>query len=346
MTYDPGLDISSWQATTPDLSKVDFVVVRAGYNSSTVDAKYAYHAANVRKAGKALGAYWFWYDGQDNAKAVATFLKTAADADFYVLDLEGTNAATHGIPQAKDFIAKMHAAGKKCGLYHSLNGYPSCGQDFNWVADWSTTKPNIPWVIWQVGGSPLDRDNFYGTHTQFEAWLASIKGTPTAGGMIGADMPYVTINHFDTPRSASIPKGGKVDGYDPAKPGAAVKSETFADGSSFSVDAQVSVDWPGDSTPPVPHGSGFYRAYNGVFTGLLIPSGQITVAPPVDPTAALKTQIFNLNATVTQQAAVIAGLKTDLAAANAKVASDAQPVADATLLQSFIAMVKRLFNAS
>src|SRR5574337_1367607 len=76
-----GYDISYWQSTTPSLSGVDFVIVRAGYGTSTVDSRYAMHSANVRKVGKVLGAYWFWYDGQDNAKAVATFLKVAGSAD-------------------------------------------------------------------------------------------------------------------------------------------------------------------------------------------------------------------------------------------------------------------------
>lgn len=178
-----GYDISYWQSSTPNLSSVEFVFVRAGYGTSTVDSRYAMHSANVLKAGKVLGAYWFWYYGQDNAKAVATFLATAKNADLLVLDLEGTAHDTAaGKAQAKDFIARVHAAGKKIGLYASLSGYPDLGQDFNWVAYWASTPPSIHWTFWQNGGSGIDHNWFIGTKT---ALLTMANGD-------GGDMPTLT----------------------------------------------------------------------------------------------------------------------------------------------------------
>ena len=166
MSLTPGIDISVWQKVTPSLEGLGFVFCRAGYADSTVDGRYAYHAANVRSAGLVLGAYWFWYDGQDNAQAVKTLLRVAGDADLLVLDLEGRNATTaSGRAQARDFINRVHAAGRTIGLYHSLSGFPDCGQDWNWVAYWSAQRPPIPWTFWQYRGSPLDLDYFDGSRS-------------------------------------------------------------------------------------------------------------------------------------------------------------------------------------
>lgn len=169
MAITPGFDISSHQQSTPDLSRVEFVVVRAGYGTDHVDVRYDYHSSNVRKAGLVLGSYWFWYDGQDNAQAVKTFWETSKDADFWVIDLEGINANTDsGRAQVRDFIKRFKAlTGKQIGLYHSLSGFPYLGQDYNWVALWASVKPGIPWRFWQYtnrySGLKLDADYFNGS---------------------------------------------------------------------------------------------------------------------------------------------------------------------------------------
>jgi hypothetical protein len=180
-----GYDVSGWQTSTPALSGVDFLLARAGYGSGNpADKMYATHAANALKAGKVLGAYWFWYSGQNNAAAVAQFLSLAGSAHFLVLDLEGTNAnTTAGRASAQDFIAKLKTADpkhRKVGLYHSASGYPKgLGQDFNWVALWSATSPDasayaLPCVIWQYNGAGtdnLDNDYWHGDATAMRQYL-------------------------------------------------------------------------------------------------------------------------------------------------------------------------------
>lgn len=187
-----GYDVSGWQTSTPNLTGIDFVIARAGYGSGNpADKMYATHSANVLKAGKVLGAYWFWYYGQDNAAAVKQFLAIAGNAQFLVLDLEGTNANTDtGRARAKDFIAKLKAADtkhRKVGLYHSASGYPSLGQDFNWVAFWSATAPDVStyklaWVVWQYNGAGtdnLDNDYWHGDVTAMKTYLGLVPTTYT-----------------------------------------------------------------------------------------------------------------------------------------------------------------------
>ncbi|HET7070147.1 MAG TPA: GH25 family lysozyme [Nocardioides sp.] len=173
-----GIDVSAFQSETPPLTGYAFLVARAGYGSGNpADSRYALHARNARAAGIALGAYWFWYSAQNNEVAVAQFLEIADAADFLVLDLEGTNAnTTAGRASARDFIARVHAAGRKIGLYHSASGFPALDQDFNWVALWEDTAPTIGWNFWQYAGSPIDHDKFNGDAAALARFVESQGG--------------------------------------------------------------------------------------------------------------------------------------------------------------------------
>lgn len=244
MSYAEGIDISTFQYPTPTLTGLSFVVVRAGYGSSAVDPRYAYHAANVRAAGLVLGAYWFWYYGQDNAAAVSTFLATAGAADLLFLDLEGTNANTAaGLASATDFIAKVHAAGREIGLYHSLSGYPNLGQDINWPAYWSTIPPDgstgyksVAWDFWQYGsttidGKSIDGDRFHGDAAALEAFV----GTNINPAI---DLPVASAKIAATPLYAD-------------RAGTQAISKTWAGGSNIGVYSHPAA---GSSNTAMPHG--------------------------------------------------------------------------------------------
>ena len=99
--------------------------------------------------------------------------------------------------QARVFIAEVHRAGRKIGLYHSRSGFPSLGQDWNWIAQWGDTPPNMPWAFWQWQGSPLDRDMFNGDHTALRKLAQEAEMTPTA---ITDETPYF----IDTPANAPL----------------------------------------------------------------------------------------------------------------------------------------------
>jgi hypothetical protein len=162
-----GIDISRWQTTTPDLTGRAFVFARATYGTSP-DGRYAMHAANVRAAGRVLGAYAFGRN-LSAADQVAAFLATAPDADLYALDLEkdGDHPRMTSA-QARDFIAAVQATGRRIGLYMSESAFVDLGQDWDWVANWSR-EPARHWDFWQYRGSPLDLDRFDGTLADLRA---------------------------------------------------------------------------------------------------------------------------------------------------------------------------------
>lgn len=167
-----GIDISTYQTTTPSLAGLSFVFARASYGTA-VDPRYAQHAADVRAAGLVLGAYHYWV-AADPAAQVATFLGAAAGADLVAIDLEGAGSGTTTAhAQVADMITRLRAAGYGAGLYHSLSGYPELGQAFDWVAAWGTVPPARAWQFWQYRGAPLDLDRFAGTAADLEALVAA-----------------------------------------------------------------------------------------------------------------------------------------------------------------------------
>jgi hypothetical protein len=156
-----GIDISYANGTTPVLTGRAFVFVRACYGTRQ-DTRWDYHTANVRRAGRVLGAYAFGIN-ENGATQARAFLAIAHEADFLALDWERESGKPEMTSaQAAAFIDTVQAAGREIGLYHSDSGFPNAGQDWNWVAKWGTTAPTRPWLFWQYRGSPLDLDYFNG----------------------------------------------------------------------------------------------------------------------------------------------------------------------------------------
>jgi hypothetical protein len=173
-----GIDISTYQTTTPSLAGLGFVFARASYGTS-LDARYAMHAGHVRAAGLVLGAYHYWY-AADPAAQVATFLGAAAGADLLAIDLEGTDSGTATAhAQVADMIGRLHSAGRLVGLYHSASGFPQLGQDYDWIAAWGITTPPAGAEFWQYHGGPLDRDRYLDDLAHLQALAHATHG----GGM-------------------------------------------------------------------------------------------------------------------------------------------------------------------
>ena len=177
-----GIDVSKWQTSLPDLDTVEFLFARASIGTTT-DTMYKTHIAEAEAAGIVTGAYHFNWDTISVASQVTTFIQAAGNVDLYAVDVEGANAFSEA--QTREFIRLMHEAGLKCGLYHSASGFFDAGQDFDWVAKWSTTPP-AKWDFWQYtsdGKLPgytgrLDFDRFNGTLAELHA-LAGMTGPDT-----------------------------------------------------------------------------------------------------------------------------------------------------------------------
>lgn len=165
-----GIDVSRWQSTTPSLTGLSFLFARASYGA-VHDPMYATHIAHARAAGLLVGAYHFGVGDVPVSSQVAAFLAAAGSVNFYVLDLE-TNGGHPSMTQsqARAFITAVQAKGHRIGLYHSDSGFPSLGQDYNWVAKWSATPPARSWAFWQYAGIGVDRDRFHGDLAQLMAF--------------------------------------------------------------------------------------------------------------------------------------------------------------------------------
>jgi hypothetical protein len=163
------------------------------------------HITNARKAGLIVGAYHFNWDTVPVDAQVQAFLGAAGAVDFYFIDVEGKHAFDHA--QTARFIDGMHAAGRRCGLYHSDSGYFEAGQDYDWVARWSATPPSQHWDFWQYRGDPLDLDRFNGTLAQLQA-LAQI--VPAWGPDVAPDIRIVDPKAHNV--AAAIRKTGRTYG--------------------------------------------------------------------------------------------------------------------------------------
>ncbi len=203
-----GFDVSTWQAALPHAEGCAFAFARATYGSSP-DVRYAQHAAAIRQAGLVLGAYAFGISGRTIpvADQARVFLEVAAEADLLALDLEAEQGRVPmSVTEARAFIAAIHAAGRKIGLYHSASGFPAdaCGADWRWVAAWGETPPAIAWTFWQYSASPFDRDRFAGD-------LAALRAL--AGG--SDDMHFIAaVGGLTSSRRLRVPAGTFISGLD------------------------------------------------------------------------------------------------------------------------------------
>jgi hypothetical protein len=196
-----GIDVSHHQSTTPGLSGLGFVIARACYGSGR-DGMFLVHAANVRRAGLILGAYCFGrnpvYSGDSIAAQVSAFLRIGGDADLWVLDVEKDGSLPRmSNAQAREFIDRVQQTGRESGLYMSESVFQGLGQNWNWVANWSS-EPRIPYRFWQNHGGPIDHNRFPGTLAQLRALVTKEPQQPPEV------VPVPTIIYQRTPATGTF----------------------------------------------------------------------------------------------------------------------------------------------
>jgi hypothetical protein len=185
-----GIDVASYQSSTPDYSGQDFVIVKATEGTGYVNPKHAAQVTAARSKGLVVGHYHFVKgDGMD-AQA-DYFLKHAAPQtdEFLVLDWESPDVTTAEKDEWLRHL-KSKAAGRKVGLYCNLDYWKrrdtsSFAGDFLWIADPDAPAghPRIthPWLIHQysdAGGVDRNVSDFESRESMAE-WAGKPAPKPT-----------------------------------------------------------------------------------------------------------------------------------------------------------------------
>lgn len=184
-----GIDVASYQDSTPNLTGLDFVVVKATEGTGYVSPKHAAQIAAGRAHGLVVGHYHFVKgDGMD-AQADYFLSHAAPQADeFLVLDWESPDVTDAEKNECIKHL-KTKAGTRKVGLYCNTSYWKSRDHsdyagDFLWIADPSAPAghPRVThaWTIHQyssAGGT--DRNvAVFATREDMAIWAGAKTTTP------------------------------------------------------------------------------------------------------------------------------------------------------------------------
>lgn len=170
-----GIDVSGYQGDINfkkvKASGIDFVIVKAGYSTSTVPT-WETNYANAKNNGLKVGAYWYSYAGSidqgiEEAKAFIKALK-GKQLDFPVyLDLEERSQFDKGkgfcTQLVEAFCGELVKAGYYAGVYCSTYWYTNFVEEKvrekypAWIADYrGECYYTGTYGIWQYGVGKVD----------------------------------------------------------------------------------------------------------------------------------------------------------------------------------------------
>ncbi|MGY5131283.1 GH25 family lysozyme [Streptomyces nigrescens] len=184
-----GIDVSSYQVSTPSLTGADFVAVKATEGTGYVNPKHDAQVAHARKNGLVVGHYHFVKAGDMKAQA-DYFLKNAKaqKGEFLALDWEDSAVSC---AQKDEFLKylKSKADGRKVVLYCNTTFWlqrdtTSFAADGLWIAQYGVGagKPKIEadWLIHQYTDKPVDTNvTHWATRADMQKWA----------GVVVADKP-------------------------------------------------------------------------------------------------------------------------------------------------------------
>ena len=177
-----GIDVSKWNGTidwaSVKNSGIDYVIIRAGYGTSTVDPQFKSYIEGAKKAGLKIGVYWFSYatsveKAKQEAQACLQTLSPYKSSINYPVffDFEYASvdyARKNGINITKNLASQMANAflntvksqGYTTGLYTNRefsNTYYNTDLLYSnnlWVAQYNSTNSfGKPYPIWQYSES-------------------------------------------------------------------------------------------------------------------------------------------------------------------------------------------------
>ena len=150
-------------------SKVDFVIMRAGYGNKTIDSKevkFDIYYEEAKKNNIPVGTYWYCYayTPEEALVEAKTFLNKVKGKKFefpVYYDVEESAILDTGSDNVNalinTFCGELEKNNYYCGLYSSSNYLKNLISEevkqkyAIWVAHWNVEKPSYqgPWGIWQ-----------------------------------------------------------------------------------------------------------------------------------------------------------------------------------------------------
>lgn len=185
-----GVDVSSYQNSTYDISGQSFAIVKATESTSYTNPEYTAQVAHARNAGLVVGHYHYLSASGDAAAEFAYFASVArvVEGDIIALDWEASDASA-GARDVWLNAAQAHFPQNKVILYcdvdYWVNHDPThSAADGLWIADYNGgSRPNIsqPWVFWQYS-SANNLDHSYGNFASLAElvdWCLGLVPHPT-----------------------------------------------------------------------------------------------------------------------------------------------------------------------
>ena len=174
-----GVDISEHNGENFDVSKYDFVIIRASYGTNK-DKLFDTYAKKCEEANIPYGVYCYSYAlDNEGAKAEGEFIldlikdKDIALGVWYDMeDADGYKAKNNALTKdkltsfCKIFCDVVHSQGYYTGVYSTKHWFETlCPTDYpKWVANWGTNDGNVQAdfsdyaVMHQYSANPIDKD--------------------------------------------------------------------------------------------------------------------------------------------------------------------------------------------
>ena len=150
-------------------SKIDFVIMRAGYGDETIESKevkFDIYYEDAKKNNIPVGTYWYCYalTPEEALVEAKAFLERAKGKKFefpVYYDVEEPSVLDTGYDNVNalinTFCGELEKNNYYCGLYSSSNYLNNLiSEDIKqkyaiWVAHWKVDKPSYegPWGVWQ-----------------------------------------------------------------------------------------------------------------------------------------------------------------------------------------------------
>lgn len=245
-----GIDVSKWNGSinwqSVKNSGVDYVIIRGGYGTSTVDSQFKNYIEGARNAGLKIGVYWFSYaTSPEMAKAeakkclntIAPYKNSINYPVFFDYEYDSVAyARKNGINVTKNlatqianaFLNTVKASGYSTGIYTNKNFSSNyftenlINSNNLWIAQYNSVntfgRPHSIWQYSEKGMVPGIKGNVDLNYTFLKTWKTAQTSESISSPSTSFEKGKTTHN-LNLRKSAStssgiimtIPKNSSID---------------------------------------------------------------------------------------------------------------------------------------